>query len=262
MRITVAMRVIGGFVVISLLLIALGISSIFSMRSIGGASEELSTVALPTVAGSLDLKASFFNLGRLTFEGFVSDTYDEASEKRAAYQNVKNTFDESMNKLKNVTKRDPQLNETVDKVQGIYSKFTISTANMFDSHLIAIDHETSLGSTFEQLEEKVDDASSLLLDFNDLDDIADSSSLQAASELTENMESGLLSLLATLAEYRKTETLARAELRSKDLNVLLEQSKDRLNEILSVANNEDNSGTLDEVAVLIGEVDVLISSPE
>ncbi len=54
MRITVAMRVIGGFVVISLLLIALGISSITSVNRIGDASEELSSLALPTVAGSSD----------------------------------------------------------------------------------------------------------------------------------------------------------------------------------------------------------------
>ena len=60
MKITVATRVIGGFVAISALLIVISVVvSLYNLNSIGSATEEVNDVALPTVAGSNALKASF-----------------------------------------------------------------------------------------------------------------------------------------------------------------------------------------------------------
>lgn len=262
MRITVAMRVIGGFVVISLLLIALGISSIWSMNRIGGASQELSTLALPTVAGSSDLKASFLNMGRLTFEGYVNEDKNLVAEKREQYDAAGQTFDSTLSKLRDVVSRDNGLVASVDKVQLIYGEFSVSTSDMFDSHTAAIDYQIMLSNKYSQLEEKIDDSSSLLLDFNDLDELEGSANLSAAAELTNAMESSILSLLSSTSEYIKTESLSRADLRKKDVNVLLDKSNERLSSILSAANGDDDSGTLEETSELIGEVNGLLGGAD
>ncbi|MGB3726308.1 MAG: methyl-accepting chemotaxis protein [Glaciecola sp.] len=260
MRITVAMRVIGGFSVISLLLIALGISSIWSVGRIGNASEELSTLALPTVAGSSDLKASFLNMGRLTFEGFVSKNKSVVQEKRDAYKQAQDTFDATLSKLRSVVNKQKDLRAAVSTVQEIYDAYSISTDQLFDAHIASIDHTSAITNMLEELEEKADDASSLLLDFNDLDEVARSTKLRAVSELTGPMESGLLTLLSISAEYTTSETLSRADLRSQEITVILEQTKSRLSEILSTADGADDSGTLEEVGELIGDIDQLLIS--
>lgn len=251
------MRVIGGFTVISLLLIALGISSIRSVSNIGAASEELSLVALPTVASSSDLKASFLNMGRLTFEGFVSYEKESVLEKQSSYVRASDNFDGTITKLKNVVKNDKQLSQSTQNVANIYEAYSNSSQAMFDSHIKALDFESTLVSITEMLEEKIDDASSLLLDFNDLDEISDSSSLQAAAEHTGSMETSLLQLFSSAAEYKNTETIQRAELRSNEIAIILEHTKAKLKVIQDAADGEDSSGTIDEVSTLMGEINSL-----
>lgn len=252
------MRVIGGFTVISLLLFTLGISSIWNVSKIGTASEELSTVALPTVATASDLKASFLNMGRLTFEGFISNEKDTVNKKQEAYLAAQKTFNQNLSRLSNVVSKQQALRESVEKVQGIYEVYSENTAGLFASHISAIDYHTQLNDMLAQLEEQADDASSLLLDFNDLDEIADSSNLQQVAKLTSSMESGLLALLSIGTEYINTETLSRADLRSQEVRVILEQSKERIANIIEVANGQDSSGTVDEVDELVAQIDTLL----
>lgn len=261
MKITVAIRVIGGFTVISLLLIALGISSIRSVTNIGKASEELSNVALPTVANASDLKSSFLNMGRLAFEGFVNKEKALVLEKQAEYGSAKANFDDIISTLESVVKNENELSNSAANVQSIYSGYNENAQNMFDSHIAAIDLETSFTSVMELLEEKTDDASSLLLDFTDLDEIADSENLQAAAELTNDMESGLLSLLATSSEYKNAKTISRAQLRSQEVAVILQQVKDRFQGIVIAAGGADSSGTIDDVGELISEIENLLIKP-
>jgi methyl-accepting chemotaxis protein len=262
MRITVAMRVIGGFIVISLLLVALGISSIRSVSNIGKASEELSSLALPAVASSSDLKASFLNMGRLTFEGFINSKQEEVTAKQNEYASAKVNFDSIIAQLNEVVKNDSELSTAAASVQTIYDEYNTSAQGMFGSHKAALDYASSLALTMERLEESTDDASSLLLDFADLEELADSASLQGAADLTSDMESGLLALLTTAAEYKNTETIARAELRRKEVSVILEQAKGRFANIVEEANGEDSSGTIDEVGSLLSAIEQQITKSD
>ena len=85
MKITVATRVVGGFVAITCLLIVISVVSLFNLNSIGSATEEVNDVALPTVAGSNALKANFLNMGRLTFEAYIEEDLSGLQEKRTAF---------------------------------------------------------------------------------------------------------------------------------------------------------------------------------
>ena len=98
MKITVATRVIGGFVAISLLLIVVSVVSLYNLNSIGSATEEVNDVALPTVAGSNALKASFLNMGRLTFESYIEENLSGLEEKRSAFDRSQNDFEQEYKK--------------------------------------------------------------------------------------------------------------------------------------------------------------------
>ena len=256
------MRVIGGFIVISLLLVALGISSIRSVSNIGMASEELSLVALPTVASSADLKGSFLNMGRLTFEGFVNLDKAVVQEKQTAYMDAKENFNVTIAKLRDVVKNDKPLSDATKNVTEIYEAYSSSAQSVFETHIKAIELDTSIRAIVAVLEEKIDDASSLLLDFTDLDEISNSSSLQAAAKLTNDMESGLLQLFASLSEYTNTKTVQRADLRSKDIGLMLQRTQEKFREILKVANGQDSSGTLNEVSSLMADISALLTRPD
>ena len=154
---------------------------------------------------------------------------------------------------------DNDLVNKVGQIESMFGNFDSTTTAMFDSHLKSINTGTGISSIVESLEEKTDDASSYLLDFADLDEIEDSPALQATSELTGTMETGLLSLLSVSTEYTKTQTLSRADLRQKEVDVILAQNQSRLNDIVVTASGEDTSGSIDEVASLVSEIEGLLT---
>ncbi|WP_371195696.1 methyl-accepting chemotaxis protein [Glaciecola sp. SC05] len=261
MKITVAIRVIGGFAVISFLLLLLGFSSMSSLNKVGNASHEVSDLALPTVAGTSNLKVSFVNMGRLAFEGFVGTDEQMVLDKRQEFSASKDSFDQTLENLREVVKSDAALRGSVTNLEQMYQDYVQTSTSMFSAHLNAIALEGRLSEMVSTLEENADDASSLLLDFTDLEEIDDSGNLQNAAEIANAVESNMLSLLSVASDYSKTESMQRAEIRSKEVRVVLDQTQSRFSEMVAAANGEDSSGTIDEVQTLLKQIsDTLTSS--
>ncbi|MGQ8367179.1 methyl-accepting chemotaxis protein [Glaciecola sp. 1036] len=259
MNITVATRVRGGFAVISALLLILGYVSISGLNSVGNASDEVSDLALPTVSGSSTLKAAFLNMGRLSFEGFISEEYSEVEKKRAAFNTSKNNFDATFNELLNVVENDQDMQSTVNSLKSLYQEYVAANNKMFDSHLAAIQLNSTLSDIVATIEESTDDASSYLLDFIDMDEVQDSRALSNAAEYAESLETSMLTIISLGSEYNKTETIQRADLRGKEIMVILDQLKDKFSEMVQAANGEDESGTIDEVNTLVASINEAIT---
>lgn len=231
-----------------------------SLNKVGDASNEVSTLALPTVAGTSNLKVAFVNMGRLAFEGFVSDDEQVVTEKSDEFSASRARFEQTLSDLGKVVQNDPELRSAVSNLKEMYNSYVQASAGMFDSHLSAINLEAELASMVSTIEDNADDASSLLLDFTDLDEIDDSPKLQAAARLANSLESNLLSLLSVATDFSKTENMQRAEIRSKEVQVVLEQTVARLNEMITAADGENSSGTIDEVQALTDSISQTISS--
>lgn len=251
MKLTVAMRVIGGFAIISLLLVALSATSLFSLSEIEDATGEVSELALPTVGGSNGLKASFLNMGRLTFEAYVTLKQDELTEKRVEFDASKADFDTELAELRNVVSSEKSLKSALATVEVAYEAYSSNAVKVYENHLAEQNLRDSVAAKYETIEESADDATSLLLDFADLDEVINSEALSEVAEEGVKLESELLSVLAAISEYKATKTLQRADIRSQTVIVLLEQAESHFAEIVTIANNEDDSGTIDEVSELI-----------
>lgn len=262
MKITVALRVISGFAVISFLLLLLGFSSMYSLDKVGEASNEVSELALPTVAGTSNLKVAFLNLGRLSFEGFVSDDIEQSTSKRAEFRASQERFSQTLRQLNTVVENDAALSEAVANLNEMYESYVQTSLGMFNAHINSIELNNSLASMISNLEENADDASSYLLDFTDLDEISESNNLQEAAEIANTVESNLLSLLSVASDYSKTQSIQRAEIRSKDVTVVLEQTKSRFDEMINAASGEDESGTIEEVGSLIEDISNILTSAD
>lgn len=114
MKITVATRVIGGFVAISALLIVISVVSLYNLNSIGSATEEVNDVALPTVAGSNALKASFLNMGRLTFESYIVEELNGLETKRSEFNSAKESFENEYKQLAHAVENQPELKTYIE----------------------------------------------------------------------------------------------------------------------------------------------------
>ena len=123
MKITVAKRIIGGFLTISLLLILISISSLYNLNSIGAATDEVNNTAIPTISGSNTLKATFLNMGRLTFESYIEEELSGLNEKQESFNKSKATFDKTYSQLNSIVSDDPALKSSLDKVHDSYSNY-------------------------------------------------------------------------------------------------------------------------------------------
>ena len=70
MKLTVALRIIGGFGVISLLLLIIGITSYNRLNTISTATTEVNTVSIPALENSAMMKSEFVVMSKLSLQAF------------------------------------------------------------------------------------------------------------------------------------------------------------------------------------------------
>ncbi|MFT5675200.1 MAG: methyl-accepting chemotaxis protein [Paraglaciecola sp.] len=254
MKITVARRVVGGFAVITALLIILGIVALSNLSSINTATEEVNSLALPTVSGSSYLKVSFLNMGRLTSEGYYESELDKLSEKLNAFEDSQTNFENELKVLSQVVDKEQGLKKTLNEAESIYQEYIKHVGIMFDSRQADLSYAMKLEEQLGTIEDNADDSSSLILDFADLDEVQDSKQLTKAADLLGKMESSLVSLLTVSSEYIETENLVRADTLGNEVKIVVGQIRDSLSLIQSTAGTLDTSGTLSEIFDLANSV--------
>ena len=253
MKITVATRVIGGFVAISALLIVISVVSLYNLNSIGSATEEVNDVALPTVAGSNALKASFLNMGRLTFESYIEEDLNGLKDKRASFNSAKDTFENEYQKLAQAVSNEPELRSTLKNVRESYDAYITNVEAMYKNHQMYLDLRNNIQDRLGDAEDNADDASTYLLDFSDLDSVQRDPNLRRAAEIGGQLETSLLSLLTVSYEYIKTQTLVRSQTLGNEVDLVVEKVVTQLSDMVEAAGGRDDSGTLDDINDLVND---------
>ena len=253
MKITVATRIIGGFVAISLLLIVISAVSLYNLNSIGSATEEVNDIALPTVSGSNALKASFLNMGRLTFEAYIEEELSGLKDKRAAFDSSRETFEEEYSQLARAVANEAELKRTLNTVRVSYDAYIKNVESMYQNHQMYMDLRNSIEDKLGDAEDNADDASTYLLDFSDLDEVQNDPSLQKAAEIGSQLETSLLSLLTAAYEYSKTTTLVRSQTLGNEVELVVGKVASLLSDMMQAANGRDSSGTLDDINELVND---------
>lgn len=253
MKITVAKRIIGGFLTISLLLILISISSLYNLNSIGAATDEVNNTAIPTISGSNTLRATFLNMGRLTFESYIEEELDGLNEKQESFNESKATFDKTYAQLKPIVSDDPELKSSLDKVQNSYSNYIANAEKMYKMHRQYMSMRNTIEDQIGVAEDNADDASTYLLDFSYLPEVESNPSLQEAARIGGELESALLSMLTVSNEYVKTQTIIRSETLSNEVSLVVENVSEKLSAMLDAANGQDASGSLEEISEMVSE---------
>jgi methyl-accepting chemotaxis protein len=261
MKITVATRVVGGFGFITLLLVVLGVVAVSSLSSIDTATEEVNTLALPTVSGSSQLKVSFLNMGRLTTESYYETTLDGLRTKKTAFEDSQTNFDNELRILTSVVSKEPDLRESLIETEEIYRQYIDNVNAIFDNKKADLEFGNRVLDVLSNIEDNADDGSTFIVDFADLEKVQSNSQLTKAAEIANGLESSLSSLLTVGAEYVKTQTLVRADTIGNEVKLVVDQIKDKTTQVQTTAGDRDDSGTLSDLYDLITDVTDSISSP-
>ncbi|MDG6098022.1 methyl-accepting chemotaxis protein [Alteromonas sp. ZYF713] len=253
MNLTVKARVILGFFTISVLLLIISGVSLVNLRSLQHDVGEVNTVAVPTVIGSNTLKASFLNMGRLVFEAYVSDELSTVKEKQTQFEEASQNFTNAYSALASTVKNDPKLSAALQNVNGMSQEYLATVNGLYASHNSYLSRRNDVEDRLMDVEDNADDASTYLLDFSDLREVQNNASLRRASELGGELETRLLTLITVTSDYMKTQTLVRADTLGNEVKFAVDAIREQLDAMLSAANGQDSSGTLEEVESLVND---------
>jgi methyl-accepting chemotaxis protein len=260
MKITIKMRVVGGFGIITLLLVILVGVAVWSLSSIDNATEELNTLALPTVNGSSHLKVSFLNMGRLATEFYYATTLDGLKSKKTSFENSQNNFNNELRPLTSVVRKEQGLRESLIETENIYRQYIENVNAIFDNKKADLEYGNKAVSILRDIENNAGHGSSLIADVADLPNVQHDRQLSHIINKITGLEFHLSSLLTVGAAYVETQTLVRADTIGNEVKFVVNQIKDKINQIQTTSQNKDESATLQNLYPLIKEITDSISS--
>jgi len=231
MNLTVAMRIIGGFSIILILLVATSVTSWLSLSTISDSTEQQNQLAIPTLKGSNQLTLELNQMANITLKGFYDTELVTLNENLQSLYTVNSRFVPALKNLKNLVKDEHKLINNLNSVSSIYTVFEQDTLSVFKNRKNSIEQINALTEKVNNLEEEADDAVTLLLDLAD-HDLADSK-LQRAIDLSEQLENQFNSIVSSSLEYRDTLALSTAELIESELTFSIEGAQSSVDDIIA-----------------------------
>jgi len=231
MNLTVAMRIIGGFSIILILLVATSVTSWLSLSTISDSTKQQNQLAIPTLKGSNQLTLELNQMANFTLKGFYDTELVTLNENLQSLYTVNSKFVPALKNLKALVKAEHKLITNLNSVSSVYTVFEQDTLSVFKNRKTSIEQINALTEKVNDLEEEADDAVTLLLDLAD-HDLADTK-LQRAIDLSEQLENQFNSIVSSSLEYRDTLALSTAELIESELTFSIEGAQSSVDDIIA-----------------------------
>jgi len=243
MKLTVALRIVGGFGVISLLLLFIGITSYISLSNISDSTSQVNTISIPALENSATLQSEFVKMSKVSLQAYYADEVKNVATLEGQFQTEKALYDAAAKSLQSVVAAEPELAASFKQVSSAYEEFIPTSSELFAALKKSLTLRDQMDNKLSDLEGNSDDAASLILDFTDIRNASTRfpKSYAAAGEL----ETSLNSLVSTVVDLIRTNTPATSETLSNEI-------KNRMNDIstkMTVMKDEAGS-SVDMVADL------------
>ncbi|MAD73695.1 MAG: methyl-accepting chemotaxis protein [Rheinheimera sp.] len=204
MKLTVALRVMGGFAIISLLLLFIGVTAYISLNNISNATTEVNEVSIPALENSATMKTEFITMSRASLQGFYADTLEKTAAVNQRFAEEKVIYERAANALRQAIEQHPELREGAEQVSETYRNFLEASTNLqrrLDSNIRL---RGTITSKMNDLEFSADDMASLILDFTDVRDVQ--RRFPRAYEAATQIETGINTLINNVIDLNRTET--------------------------------------------------------
>jgi len=258
MNFTVAMKIIGGFAIIAVLLVITSVISLLNLGTIKDSTVQQSEVAIPTLKGSNKLANTLTQIGNVTLRAYYQTELSPLNDNLSSYNENKEGFRQELKKLKTVVRNENALLSNLRKVDSVYEELEKEIGLVFTNRQNSINEAIILSDKIDILEEKADDAATLLLDLAD-HDLAETK-LQRAVSLGESIETLLNGVVSSAIEYRGLIDLASTDLVGKQISNGFIEVDSSFKDIISELSNRGGEDVADELSVALSELDDLINS--
>jgi len=258
MNLTVAMKIIGGFAIISILLILTSVISLLNLNTISDSTSQQNQLAIPTLKGSNKLSLQLGQMANSTLKGYYQADLALLAENLASYQSIKSQFTPAFKQLKTLVQNESNLLNNLNKATQVLTSFEKEAQDVFDNRKASIEQKNILSDKVGDLEEKADDAVTLLLDLAD-HRLADTK-LQRAISLSEQLENQFNAIVSSSLEYRDTLSDDTAELIKSEISFSLQNAKSSVDDIKAELSMYKLDDTAEELADSFSSIEELLSA--
>lgn len=209
MKLTVALRIVGGFGVISLLLLFIGITSYNRLSTIRDSTSLVNTISIPALENSAVLKSEFVKMSKISQQAFYANEVQQVKDLETQFAAEKVLYNAAATSLQTIVAEEPELANTFKAISSTYAEFIPKSDELFKQLSLALSLRDQLNDQLSELESTADDSTSLILDFSDIRDV--SRRFPKAYAASTEMETNLNSLVSTLVDLSRTPSTATAD---------------------------------------------------
>ena len=257
MNLTVAVKIIGGFAIISTLLIVISTISLSNLNTISESTQQQNTLAIPTLKASNKLALEISQMSNLTLKGYYQTDLTLLSGDLKNFKKIETVFTQQLSELKQIVASEQDLLSNLTQVEQQYSNFHDASIELFNSHKVSIEQKQLLAEKVDVLEEKADNTIMLLLDLAD-HDLADTK-LQRAINLSDYFENQLNSIVSSALEYRDILNENTADFISSELTRSISDARHSVDNIIFELDSNNIKNISEQVALSFNEIESLLS---
>ncbi len=224
MKLTVAMRIVGGFSAILLLLLFLGATSYYSLSEISDSTDQVNSISIPALENSATLQSEFVKMSKITLQAFYSEDVKDVVKRESEFNIEKSQYDAAAKTLQTVVADEPVLAASFKKLSAEYNEFGTASNALFADLKKSLTLRDEMNSKLAELEGNSDDAASLILDFSDIREA--SRRFPKSTEAAAVMETSMNALVSTVVDLTRTNSAATADTLSNEV-------KNRLTDIVA-----------------------------
>jgi methyl-accepting chemotaxis protein len=136
MNLTVAVKIIGGFAIISILLIVISTISLSNLNTISESTQQQNTLAIPTLKASNKLALELSQMSNLTLKGYYQTDLELLAGDLKNYRNIEVLFTQRLSELKTIVASEQGLLTNLTQVDQLFSNFNTASVSLFSNHKI------------------------------------------------------------------------------------------------------------------------------
>ncbi|MBD1390638.1 HAMP domain-containing protein [Neiella sp. HB171785] len=260
MKLSVAMRVILGFTVITALLLFSGASSLLSLSTVNNSQKQVNDVAIPTLNAVNNLQLKIAASHTITLEAFYADKTAGVDQMMPQFDDRLAQLDAALSTLMAIDFDNSEFQQNRQQAQTITTEFISSARQSIEARRASLMARQQALSSFEDLTDNADDASGYLLDLLDSAEGSEIASVQQVASFANNLDVKVMSTLTVnqdILTMTKTEQLNTAK---SELDFIVREIQSLTDSIVERQDELDEPEYVDDVTDSIDAVLSLLSS--
>ena len=244
MKLTVKLRVVGGFSIITLLLLFIGLTAYTQLSSISESTAEVNTISIPALENSALMKSEFVLMSKISLQAFNAQEQSQITALRQQFTTEQQAYQTAANQLSNAVQQQQTLAGAAQQVNLAFDAFIPLSNQLFEQLEQNLRSQNEIDDKLSELEMTADDMAALLLDFTDISNVRNRfpQAYQAATQ----METGINSLLSVVVDLNRTTNDSTATTISNDIAFRLQDLATQLAVMLREASQVPMPADLEE----------------